>query len=115
MEPTHLFRLAANACGTKTGLLPSLYDGLQCKNGPTPDLTTMSDILIVGGNVMRILIMAAGALTVIAIILSGIFYIASTGDAGRVKRAKDILVNAMVGLVVILISYSLVTFIAKGF
>jgi hypothetical protein len=45
----------------------------------------------------------------------GYFHLASTACAGRVKRAKDIMVNTTVGLVLVIISYAVVTFIASGF
>jgi hypothetical protein len=108
------FHLASTACGTNTGAFPSLYDGMQCVDG-SPILTSMHDIVRIVGNVVRILIFASGALGVIAIMAAAVYYIVSAGDAGRVKRAKDIMVNTTVGLVLVIISYAVVTFIASGF
>jgi hypothetical protein len=109
-----LFHFASNYCGVKSGVFPGLYDGLPCPNG-TPQLTSLQDTLLIVANVVRILIMAAGSLAVIALIVAGIYYVASGGDAGRVKRAKDIIINTTVGLVLIIASYEIVTFIAGGF
>jgi hypothetical protein len=108
------FRLAVNGCGTRTGFLPGLFDGV-CPNGHTPELNSLSDILIVVGNVAQLLIALAGALAIIAIIGAAIYYVISGGDAGRIRQAKDILINAIVGLVVILAAYATVNFIARGF
>jgi hypothetical protein len=110
----HLFRMAANACGTNTGVLPSLYDGLTCTNG-TPQLSSLQDVIIIIGNLAQILLALAGGLAVIFIIVGAIFYIISTGDPSRIKRAKDIITNAVAGLLIILCAYAVVTFIAKGF
>lgn len=111
----HFFKLAANACGTQTGFLPSLYDApVKCVDGNV-SITTASDIFALLGNVVRVLIAMSGALAVIFIIVGGIFYVISAGDPGRIKRAKDILTNAITGLLVIVMAYGVVTFIAKQF
>lgn len=108
-----VFHLAA-ACKTNNGFLPSLYDGIQCDaNGPV--LSSVSEIFKILGNIVRILIALSGSIAVVVIIVAAIYYITSTGDAGRVKKARDILINMAVGLIVILVAYAVVTFIAKGF
>lgn len=110
-----LFRLAANACGTTTGIFPSLYDGLKCEGGTTPILDSLSDVIIILGNIMRILIAGSGAVAVVVILGAAIYYITSTGDPARIKRAKDILTNMTIGLLVIMMSYAIITFIASRF
>jgi hypothetical protein len=111
----HLFKLAANACGTRTGLLPSLYDNIPCNADGIPQIKKVSDAVIVVGNGGRILIAVSGGIAVAVIIVGAMYYIASAGDPGRIKRAKDIIVNTVVGLAIILVAYGVVTLIAKGF
>jgi hypothetical protein len=110
----HLFHFAANSCGTKTGFLPSLYDNIDCP-GNNIQIHALSDVLILAANVVRILIAVSGALAVIFLIVGGIYFIVSAGDPGRVKTGKDIISNSIVGLIVVLVAYAVVTFIAKGF
>lgn len=105
-----VFKLAADACGTKTGWLPSLYDNLGCKDG-APQLEYASDIAIIIGNLVRILIAIAGSLAVILLLVSSIYYITAMGDPGRVKKAKDIIVNTCLGLVLVIASYAIVTYL----
>jgi hypothetical protein len=57
----------------------------------------------------------AGALAVIVIIVSGIFYIISNGDAGRVAKAKNYLTYAVVGLVVVLMAWGITNFVIGRF
>jgi len=109
------FHFAANACGTHTGALPSLYDNIPCPHGNDPQITAVSQIVVLIANVVRILIAVSGSLAVIMILVAAIYYITSTGDPARVKRAKDILINTVTGLVLIIVSYALVTFIAGNF
>jgi hypothetical protein len=110
-----LFRFAA--CGG-TAIFPGgpgLYDGLSCTSLGNPALNSLSDILKVAGNALRILIALSGGLAIIVIVVASIYYITSAGDPGRIKRAKDILVNVATGLLLILVSYAVITFIVGGF
>ena len=112
------FHMAA-ACGT-TPIFPggpSLYDtgpGLTCSGGE-PVISSVSGVLVIVGNVVRILIAASGGLAVIVIIVASIYYITSTGEPSRIKRAKDILTNTAVGLVIILCAYAVITYIASKY
>jgi hypothetical protein len=101
-------------CTTKTGFLPSLYDGLTCKEHGL-EIKSASEIWTVVANVVRILMAAAGALGVIFIVVGAIWYITSAGDSGRIQRAKEIILQAILGLVVVIVAYTAVTVIAAGF
>ena|SRR5664279_209410 len=109
-----LFKLAAG-CGTKNGFLPGLYDNIPCPDGRNFKLNSLGDALNIVWNISRILIAAAGALAVIFILVGAIYFIISTGDAGRVKKARDIITNAVVGLLIIIAAYAVVTSISGGF
>lgn len=61
------------------------------------------------------LIFAVAAISVIMIIVGGIRYVISNGDASRIKSAKDTIQYAVVGLVVALLAYAIVNFILKQF
>ena len=73
-------------CGTTKFVGIGLYDRL-CSGGQV-QITSVSDILIVIGNVIRLLTAAAGSLAVIFIVVGGIFYITSSGDPSKIKQAK---------------------------
>lgn len=57
------------------------------------------------------LLFILGAVSVLVIIVSGILYATSGGDAANIKRAKDMLMYAIVGLVVALLAYAIVNFV----
>lgn len=63
------------------------------------------------GDVVRTLLFIVGVLSVVMIIFSGILYVISSGDAGKVARAKNTLTYSIVGLVVSLIAYAIVTWV----
>jgi type IV secretory pathway VirB2 component (pilin) len=60
------------------------------------------------------LLYVAGAVAVIIIIVAGIRYVTSTGDATRVKESKDTLLYAVAGLVVVILAYAIVHFVANN-
>jgi hypothetical protein len=93
---------------------PSLYDGI-CNASGDCTITSAQDILIIIANVIRIATAFAGALAVIFIIVGGIFYVISAGNPSNIKRAKDILTNAIIGLIIAGVAYSVVSFIAGSF
>ena len=61
-------------------------------------------------NLVNILLYILGAISVLVIIVSGIMYTVSGGDASNVKKAKDTL-YAVVGLVVAILAYAIVNFV----
>ena len=65
-------------------------------------------------NLINTGLMIVGIASVIVIIVSGVLYIISAGDAGKVKRAKDTLMYAVVGLVISLLAYAIVNFVVDN-
>lgn len=53
----------------------------------------------------------AGVVAVIVIIAAGILYIISRGDATRITRAKNAIIGAVTGLVVIILAYVITGFV----
>ncbi len=52
-----------------------------------------------------------GAIAVLIIILAGIYYITSTGDSARIKRAKDTMLYAVIGLALTILARAIVGFV----
>jgi hypothetical protein len=61
--------------------------------------------------VINILTFVAGAVAVIMIIISGLKYITSTGDATAAGNARKTLIYAVVGLIVVLFAQLIVKFV----
>lgn len=61
-------------------------------------------------NILEIVIGIAGLVAVIAIIIGGIGYMTSAGDAGKLKKAKDTILYACIGLVVCALAFGIVNF-----
>jgi len=58
---------------------------------------------------------AAGIVAVIVIIVSGMFYVISNGDASKVKRAKDGILYSVVGLVIVMVAFLITNFVIGRF
>lgn len=56
----------------------------------------------------------AGMVAVLFIVLGGISYATSAGDPGKISKAKDTILYAIIGLVVTIISFVAVQFILGG-
>ena len=67
------------------------------------------------GDVLDIVYFVAGIICVIVIIIAGIIYSTSNGDSSRVTQAKNAILYAIVGLVVILMAFAITGFIIERF
>lgn len=65
--------------------------------------------------VVNILLFVLGAIAVIMIIIGGIRYTTSNGDASSIKGAKDTILYAVIGLVVAILAYAIVNFVLGAF
>lgn len=64
---------------------------------------------------VKVLMFILGAVSVIVIIIAGFVYVTSGGDAGNTKKAKDMILYAVVGLIVAILSYAIVGYVLKEF
>jgi len=68
----------------------------------------------VANNVIKVVLSFVGIVAVGVMIYGGIMFVMSTGDAGKVQRAKNVIIYGLVGLVVSLLAYLIVIFVSKG-
>lgn len=52
-----------------------------------------------------------GIVAVVVIILGGVQYMTSTGDAGKVKKAKDTILYGVIGLIICVLAFAIVNFV----
>lgn len=86
-------------------------DSTVCQDGQTSQST--SDNSIYGPNgiitkVANIVAIIAGVAAVIIIIIAGMQYMLSTGDPTKVNNAKNAILYAVVGLLVVIVARALV-------
>lgn len=66
------------------------------------------------GRVIRTAMGVAGSIALIILIYSGILWMTAAGNASRENEAKDIMIWGAVGILIILGSYAIVTFIIEN-
>lgn len=65
-------------------------------------------------NVVQVVIALTGIVAVGAIIYGGVIYISSAGDPAKAKRARDIIIYSVVGLIVAVLAQAIVSFVTKA-
>lgn len=96
------------------------YNGVQCNGAAaaspvcsakaTDPLTGNNGIIVKATNLIALI---AGIAAVIIIIIAGISFITSSGDASKVSRARESIIYASVGLVVIVLARAIITFVVS--
>jgi len=78
---------------------------LQCGN------CTICDIVNVGLNIGKFLIGIIGSIIFVYFIYGGIWLLISGGDANKIAKGKNIIINSVIGLAIIMFAYFFVFFI----
>lgn len=105
--------------GGAGGATPAPTQGAGSGSGSSKDVlcgATSQDT--VGGltqNVITTLFIVLGSIAVIMIVIGGIRYTTSNGDASQTKAAKDTILYAVIGLVVAIMAYAIVSFTLTQF
>jgi hypothetical protein len=87
-----------------------------CGNNPCPLISnpqvassanqdTVAGIIL---NVARLLTFIGGAVAVLAIVYGGILYVTDNGSGDSAKKGKQILINAVIGLIIVIVAYTIV-------
>lgn len=59
-------------------------------------------------NILNSIIFISGLIAVVFIIIGGVKYMTSTGDAGKTKQAKDTILYAVIGLIICVLAFAIV-------
>jgi hypothetical protein len=70
-------------------------------------LTPQTDANLAVGTILDAVYLLAGIVSVIIIVIAGYYYTTSSGDAAGTKRAKQAIIGACVGIVVILMAFTI--------
>lgn len=89
----------------------------DCPDGATTAVCQAKDDSVQGPvqTVISTLLVVIGIVAVIMIIIGGIRYTLSNGDASQIKSAKDTVLYSVVGLVVAMLAYAIVNFVVRQF
>jgi hypothetical protein len=65
--------------------------------------------------IVNIMLFVLGAVAVIMIVIGGIRYTLSNGDASQISGAKNTILYSVIGLIVALLAYAIVNFVLGAF
>jgi len=66
------------------------------------------------GQIANILIFLVGAVSVIMIIIGGLRYVTSNGDAKQTEAAKNTILYSVIGIIVAIASYAIVNYVVTN-
>jgi hypothetical protein len=89
------------------GLSPDVAGG----NCTTPADASEPNVNTTLASVINLLSIVAGIIAVIMIIIAGVKFMTSGGDAGKVASARSSVIYAIIGLVIVVLSQTFVFFV----
>jgi uncharacterized membrane protein YidH (DUF202 family) len=63
---------------------------------------------------LQVVFIIMGAIAVLIITIAALQYVISAGDPQKVGRAKDTIIYALIGLVVAILAFAIVSFVLNG-
>lgn len=99
---------------TAAGPVDKIGEGLKSVGGGEEGeegMTLQEGIRII----VDVMLFILGAIAVVMIVVGGIRYTTSNGDANSTKGAKDTIMYAVVGLIVAILAYAIVNFVLDAF
>ncbi|MDO4508035.1 MAG: hypothetical protein Q4B65_01475 [Candidatus Saccharibacteria bacterium] len=85
--------------------------------GKLPDTVNPDDNSDLSGDITGIIngiIGALGIVAVVVIIIGGVNYMTSAGDAGKVKTAKNTILYGCIGLAICVLAFAIVNFVISN-
>lgn len=107
--------------GLSAFLLPTnanavdVFEGCSSNSSSVVCQGTGNDLSNIIGTISDILMFILGGVAVIMIIYAGILYATSAGDTTKVTTAKNTILYAVVGIIVALLAYAIVSFVIGRF
>ena len=73
-----------------------------------------NNLMVTINTIINVVLGVLGLLAVIVIIYGGFMFTTATGDASKVKKAKDTIMYGVIGLVIALLAYAIVNFVVSS-
>jgi hypothetical protein len=97
----------AHAVGT-------ISEGAGSARGEDQPIDLFGDVGVFS-KISSVLLFIVGAIAVIMIVIGGLRYVVSGGDATQVQSAKNTILYALVGVIVAILAYAAVNFVIGSF
>jgi Type IV secretion system pilin len=112
--PVHAQNLEGSVdCGSNINLGASSGCSIQDRDNEGKAITNSTKIENVIKTIINILSAIVGAVSIIMIIIGGFKYITSSGDSNNVSSAKNTIIYALVGLIIVAFAQVIVQFVLE--
>lgn len=111
--PCFLFLAPALSVSAQEGAKQNIGTGIKEVDSTASEGKANSDVSNLIKNIVNILSWIVGIVSVIMIIVGGFRYVTSGGDSSRVSSAKNTILYAVIGLIIVLFAQILVNFVIK--
>ena len=91
--------------------MKALITTLAADIDPVPGDNNLIDSVT---GILNAIVAVLGIVAVIVIIIGGINYMTSSGDAGKVKKAKDTILYGVIGLIICALAFAIVNFVISN-
>ena len=97
-------------------LAAKVKDISDTSNDGSIDGVGKSDTNLVGSvtTILNAVIGVLGLVCVVVMIIGGVTYMTSSGDAAKVKKAKDTILYGLIGLIVCVLAFAIVNFVISN-
>lgn len=92
----------------------SISDGAAIARGTQQPIDLFGDAGVFS-KISSVLLFIVGAVAVIMIVIGGLRYVISGGDAAQVQSAKNTILYALVGIIIAILAYAAVNFVIASF
>lgn len=122
--------MAFDASGCKKGTMYYDYHHADDKTGLTvpkkqeeiktladcnlPGSSTEYDLMDKSTTIINVIVGVIGVIAVAVIVIGGIFYVTSAGDAAKAKKGQNAILYGIVGLIIAILAFAIVNFVLKN-
>jgi len=99
--------LSANVCFAADGQASIWKDMEECRKSGS---CSLNDFVRLFANVSQWILGIVGSLALLMFIYGGLMFIISSGNSEKVTKAKEIIIGAVIGLVIVFTSYMIIQF-----
>jgi hypothetical protein len=108
-----LFVLLGLLCFSSFALAGPISAGIQSVGTAVYGTTTPKAPQELAGQIIRSALTFLGIIFVALVIYGGFLYMTSSGKEDKVKKAKDMILAAVIGLVIVISAYAIANFVLK--
>lgn len=112
-----IFFLVALFCGPHiaiaTSTAPDVMGQLNAGSGAAGYGTTAPDPRIVVANGVKVFLSLLGTIFLVLVVYAGFLMFTAAGNDEQIGKAKGIIINSVIGLIIIMSAYSITSFVTK--